>query len=59
MHYIENSGSWPYYGQKLSLGATDTGFETKILGLGHYQQGISDRESTIKHYVENCGFWPD
>jgi hypothetical protein len=27
--------------------------------LGHYQQQISDRESTIMPSIENVGFWPD
>jgi hypothetical protein len=28
------------------------GLETRILGLGHYQQEISDRESTIMPYID-------
>jgi hypothetical protein len=31
--------------------------ETWILGLGHYQQEIFDRESTIMPYIANFGFW--
>jgi hypothetical protein len=33
------------------------GLETGI-GLGHYQQKKSDRESTIMPYIENFGLWP-
>jgi hypothetical protein len=33
------------------------GLKTGI-GLGHYQQEISDRESTIMAYIENFGPWP-
>jgi hypothetical protein len=32
------------------------GLETGI-GLGHYQQEISDRESTIMPYAEKFGLW--
>jgi hypothetical protein len=28
------------------------------IGLGHYQQKKSDRESTIMPYIENFGLWP-
>jgi hypothetical protein len=34
-------------------------FETGILGLGHYQQEISDRQSLIIPFIDNFGFWPD
>jgi hypothetical protein len=34
------------------------GLETGI-GLGHYQQEISDRESTIMPYIENFRLCPD
>jgi hypothetical protein len=34
------------------------GLETGI-GLGHYQQEISDQESTIMPYNKNFGLWPD
>jgi hypothetical protein len=50
---------WPDYGQEHNLEATDTGLETGILGLGHYQQEISDREIIILLYIENFVFWPD
>jgi hypothetical protein len=30
-----------------------------ILGLGHHQQEISDRESIIMLYIESFGFWPE
>jgi hypothetical protein len=51
----------PYYGQGLTLGATPRrtpGLKTGI-GLGHYQQEISDRESTIMPYIGNFDLWPD
>jgi hypothetical protein len=35
------------------------GLKTEILGLGHCQHEISDRESAIMPYIENFGFWPD
>jgi hypothetical protein len=34
------------------------GLETGI-GLGDYQQEISDRESTTMPYIEHFGLWPD
>jgi hypothetical protein len=38
------------------LGVTTSGLETGILGLGHYQQEISDRESTTMLYIEKFRF---
>jgi hypothetical protein len=59
MPYIENWGYWPDYGQELNLGPPDTGVRNWDYWLGHYQQIISDRESTIMPYIDNFGFWPE
>jgi hypothetical protein len=42
--------------EQLTLGLLG---EIGILGLGHYQHEISDRESTIMPYFEHFGYWPD
>jgi hypothetical protein len=55
---VKNLEFFRDYGQGLNLRATDTRARTGI-GLGHYQQEISDRESTIMPYIENFGLYPD
>jgi hypothetical protein len=42
--------------KKLKKEQLTPGLETGI-GLGHYQQEFSDRESAIMPYIENFRFW--